>query len=211
MRFKNRRHAGEVLGEAVAAADPADPVVYALPRGGVPVGFEVARSLRCPLDVLIVRKVGVPYQPELAMGAIAEGGAMVINEDVMTHAGISSEVFQSVVEEEEKELAARVRAYRSVAAAIPPTARTAIVVDDGLATGSTALAALSVLEGRADAVWLAVPVAPADTVAGMGRRFDRVIVVSQPEQFGSVGWWFRDFAQTSDDEVRNLLSASRLT
>lgn len=211
MRFRNRRHAGEVLGEAVAGENPVDPVVYALPRGGVPVGFEVARRLRCPLDVLIVRKIGVPYQPELAMGAIAEGGAMVVNEDVMTHAGISRDVFRRVVEVEERELAARVSVYRGVAEAIPPAGRTAIVVDDGLATGSTALAALSVLEGKAETVWLAVPVAPADTVAEMEGRFDRVIVVSQPGQFGSVGWWFRDFTQTSDDEVRDLLSASRLT
>lgn len=211
MRFQDRRQAGVLLGEAVAELDPANPVVYGLPRGGVPVGFEVARVLACPLDVLVVRKVGVPFQPELAMGAVAEDGIIIRNEDVITVAGVDDEAFRLVVDAETDELNRRVATYREGAPSMPAEGMTAIVVDDGLATGSTAMAAVSVLEHKkAAAIWLAVPVAPPDSVAKLRSRADRVVVLSQPRHFGAVGYWYADFSQTSDLEVRTLLSRSRL-
>lgn len=200
-----------MLGEAVAGLAPQSPVVYALPRGGVPVGFEVARIVDCPLDVLVVRKVGVPYQPELAMGAIAEDGIVIRNEQVISLAGVDEQAFQAVVDAETNELEQRIASYRKGAPAISAEAKTAIVVDDGLATGSTALAAVAVLKEKgAEEIWLAVPVAPHDSVAKLEREADRVVVLSQPRNFGAVGYWYRDFSQTSDHEVRSLLSRSRL-
>jgi putative phosphoribosyl transferase len=211
MRFRDRRRAGEALGEAVAVEAPSSPVVYALPRGGVPVGFEVAKKLHCPLDVLIVRKLGVPSQPELAMGAIAEGGVVVRNETVVGHAGVTAAVFDEVLAREMSSLEAAVSAYRAHSEPVPPRGHTAIVVDDGLATGSTARAAIAVLrEAEAAAIWLAVPVAPADTVARLGREVDRMVSVQVPRYFEAVGSWYRDFTQTTDDEVRELLARSRL-
>jgi putative phosphoribosyl transferase len=200
-----------MLGEAVAGLNPYAPVIYSLPRGGVPVGFEVARVLGCPLDVLLVRKLGVPFQRELAMGALGEDGTVVRNEDVISLAGIDEPTFRSVVDAETDELERRLASYREIAPAIEPEGRTAIVVDDGLATGSTALAAVSVLgRQRAASVWLAVPVAPRDSVRKLEQQADRVVVLSEPRNFGAVGYWYDDFGQTSDDEVRDLLSRSRL-
>ncbi|HEY6635089.1 MAG TPA: phosphoribosyltransferase family protein [Acidimicrobiia bacterium] len=211
MRFRDRRRAGEVLGEAVAAEAPISPVVYALPRGGVPVGFEVARILHCPLDVLIVRKLGVPSQPELAMGAIAEGGVTVRNETVLELAGVTAAVFDRVLALETSRLEAAVTAYRVDSEPVPPRGHTAIVVDDGLATGSTARAAVAVSrEAGAAAIWLAVPVAPADTVARLGGEVDRLVVTHVPRHFEAVGSWYRDFSQTGDEEVRELLARARL-
>lgn len=211
MRFDDRRQAGELLGEAVRDLDPHDPVVYALPRGGVPVGFEVARALGCLLDVLVVRKIGVPYQPELAMGALGEGGTLVRNSMMIAEAGIDEDDFASVVERERRELDRRVALYRSAASAVPAEGRTAIVVDDGLATGSTAEAAVSVLERKgATDIWLGVPVAPRGPLGGLERRVDRVVALHRPTRFGAVGSWYEDFGQTGDDEVRTLLAESRL-
>lgn len=211
MRFADRRSAGVVLGEAVAEATPVDPLVLALPRGGVPVAFEVAAALDCDLDLLVVRKVGVPFQPELAMGAVAEGGVVIRNEEVLRLTGVDQAAFDRVVEAETSELERRIAAYRKAGDHIDPVGRTAIVVDDGLATGSTALAGIEALRVRgAAAVWLAVPVAPRDTTRMIEGHADRVIVFHQPRYFGAVGAWYRDFRQTTDDEVRNLLAQSRL-
>lgn len=211
MRFANRRRAGEQLGQAIADLEPSNPVVYALPRGGVPVGFEVARALRCPLDVLIVRKVGVPYQPELAMGAIAEGDVIVENEDIMEVAGVTDSDFQRVAAAERHELDQRVSLFRGDIPQIDPVGHTAVVVDDGLATGSTALAAVSVLgQQGADALWLAVPVAPASPLGRLEAIVDRLVILHRPRGFGAVGSWYRDFNQTTNDEVRDLLVRSRL-
>jgi putative phosphoribosyl transferase len=211
MRFHDRSHAGALLGAEVSGLDPSDPVVYALPRGGVPVGYEVARSLGCPLDVLVVRKVGVPSQPELAMGAVAEGDVVIRNNDVLALARIDDESFASVVADERRQLEARVDNYRSAADAIDPEGHTAIVVDDGLATGSTARAAVEVMKNkRAAAVWLAVPVAPHESLGDLERLADRLVVLTQPKGFGAVGVWYHDFTQTSDEEVRALLAESRL-
>lgn len=211
MRFDDRRHAGALLGATVVELAPPDPVVYALPRGGVPVGYEVAQALGCPLDVLVVRKVGVPFQPELAMGAVAEGGAVVRNEEVLSIAGIPDRVFTAVVDQEVAEIERRIGSYRGETSQIPPEGHTAIVVDDGLATGSTALAAVEVLRQQgAAAVWLAVPVAPPGPLGELETKTDRIVTLSRPSGFGAVGVWYRDFTQTSDQEVRDLLAASRL-
>lgn len=211
MRYDDRRHAGSLLGAELADLGPEDPVVFGLPRGGVPVAFEVAKTLECPLDVLVVRKVGVPFQPELAMGAIAEGDVVIRNDDIIDVARVDEDGFVSVVDSERSELEKRLQAYRSEAPPISPRDRTAIVVDDGLATGSTALAAVRVLrEKGAGSVWLAVPVAPRSSLGDLERLADRLVILSRPRDFGSVGYWYRDFSQTTDDEVRRLLRESRL-
>ncbi len=211
MTFADRHSAGEELGRAVARLEPEEPVVLGLPRGGVPVAYEVARELGCPLDVLVVRKIGVPMQPELAMGSVGEGGVVVRNEDVIQIARVDDETFERVLESEKQELEGRLRMYRSEARPIDVEGRTVIVVDDGLATGSTARAALQVLKERdAREIWLAVPVAPSDTAEDMASIADRLVTLQTPRRFGAVGAWYRDFSQTSDQEVRSLLSRSRL-
>jgi putative phosphoribosyl transferase len=209
--FRDRHTAGEALGRAIAELAPVDPVVYGLPRGGVPVAFEVARVLDCPLDVLIVRKVGVPFQPELAMGAIAEGDTTVRNEDVLSHARLDDEAFEEAANRERVELERRVERYRDAAEPISAEGRTAIVVDDGLATGSTALAAVSVLgEMGASEVWLAVPVAPRGSLGDLESKTTRLVVLERPRRFGAVGRWYDDFTQITDDQVKDLLARSRL-
>lgn len=163
------------------------------------------------MDVLVVRKIGLPFQRELAMGSIGEGGVVVRNEEVIRLGGVDDETFDSAVEAERRELQRRVEMYRSEAEAVDFEGCTAIVVDDGLATGSTARAAIEVVRMRDTAeVWLAVPVAPRDTTEEMQAIADRVVVLETPRRFGAVGAWYRDFSQTSDDEVRSLLSESRL-
>lgn len=209
--FANRREAGRALGAALAELDPANPVVLGLPRGGVPVAFEAASALDCPLDVLVVRKIGVPQQPELAMGSVGEGDVVVENEEIIRAARVDRRAFDRVLAEERRVLQQRIDSYRQEAGAVDLTGRTAVIVDDGLATGSTARAAIEILRKRdVAAVWLAVPVAPADTVATMEELADRVVVLHAPRHFGAVGAWFRDFSQTSDDQVRFLLSEARL-
>lgn len=211
MSFADRTAAGLALGRAVAGHEPEHPVVLGLPRGGVPVAYEVAKELGCPLDVLVVRKIGVPYQPELAMGSIGEGDVIVRNDQVIRAARVDDDAFHRVLELERQELESRLRLYRSEVDPVDITDCTAILVDDGLATGSTARAAIQVLRERETAqVWLAVPVAPTDTAMEMEALADRVIVLETPRRFGAVGAWFRDFSQTSDEEVKDLLQRSRL-
>lgn len=198
-----------MLGSAVAALEPVDPMVAALPRGGVPVGFEVAARLGCELDVLVIRKVGVPFHPELAMGAVGEGGVVVRNEEVLGSVRLEPGVFQMVVEAETAELERRLAQYRLTVPGVDPTGRTVVIVDDGLATGSTALAAVAVLRERgAGAVWLAVPVAPLESVRLLEAAADRVVVLEVPRRFVAVGSWYREFDQTSDQEVTELLEMS---
>lgn len=209
-RFTDRYEAGRALGGVLAGLDPPNPLVLALPRGGVSVGYEVAARLDCPMDVLVVRKLGVPYQPELAMGAISEGGTVIRNQEVLAAAGVDEAIFQEVVQRETRELERRLVAYRRSAPAIDPSGTTAIIVDDGLATGSTARAAVEVIKSRqAEEVWVAVPVAPAETANAIGELADRVVVLESPRFFGAVGAWYQDFSQTTDEEVRSLLAGSR--
>lgn len=211
MRYASRRSAGAELGAALVGIAPHDPVVLGLPRGGVPVAYEVARALECPLDVLVVRKIGVPWQPELAMGSVGEGGVVVKNQEVIDGARVDEGDFQRVLAEESRVLTERVERYRATVDPVELKDHTVIVVDDGLATGSTARAAIAVLRERGlDAVWLAVPVAPRDTIEDMDRLADRVVTLQAPTSFGAVGAWYEDFSQTGDEEVTAMLGRSRL-
>lgn len=189
----------------------ADPVVVGLPRGGVPVAYVVARALGAPLDVIVVRKLGVPSQPELGMGAVAEGGVRVVNEPVVRQARVSPEELAAVAARECAELERRARRFRGNRPRVPLAGRLVIVVDDGLATGSTAAAACRVL--RADGatrVVLAVPVAVQETVARLRREADEVVCLETPRRFLAVGAHYADFSQTSDEHVSALLDdASR--
>jgi putative phosphoribosyl transferase len=210
MRFADRREAGARLGEAVAELEPLRPLVAALPRGGVPVGVEVAAALHCVLDVLVVRKVGVPYQPELAMGAVGERGVVVRNHQVLAAARVDDATFEAAVRTASDEVASRVKVYREVAPPVDPSDRTVIITDDGLATGSTALAAVDIARaGGASHVWVAVPVGAPEAVRAVGAVADRVVALHQPRRFMAVGAWYRDFTQTGTDEARDLLQRSR--
>lgn len=190
----------------VVDAQPEDPVVCALPRGGVPVGYEVSEALQCPLDVLVVKKVGVPGQPELAMGAVGEHDVTIVHQPVLAAAGVGAPALDSAIEHSRAELAHAVSRYRPEKDPVAIEGRTVVIVDDGLATGSTARAAVEVARARgAGAVWLAAPVAPASTVREMSGLVDRVLVAHQPRRFIAVGNWYRDFRQTTDSEVIALL------
>ncbi len=185
-------------------------VVLGLPRGGVPVAFEVARALDAELDVLIVRKLGVPQQPELAMGAIASGGAVVLNNAVIDAAGLTHAHVDAVLRRERVELARRESLYRGDRPSLDIRGRTVIVVDDGLATGSSMRAAVIALRSlHPMALIVAVPIAPPDSAEMFTGMVDEFVCLQTPRDFHAVGWWYRDFDQVGDDEVRNLLSQSR--
>jgi putative phosphoribosyl transferase len=186
------------------------PVVLGLPRGGVPVAFEVARALGAPLDVLVVRKLGVPFQPELGMGAVGEGGARVLDAATILAARVTDDELASVETKERAELERRVRLYRGDRTMIPLADRTVIVVDDGIATGGTARAALEVARSHgARTVVLAVPVAPPEAMRDLADAADAIVAVETPTPFFAVGQWYEEFGQTSDEEVRALLRAPR--
>jgi len=207
MRFRDRHDAGRHLAAKLkryAARD--DVIVLALPRGGVPVGYEVARALDAPLDVFLVRKLGLPGHEELAIGAIASGGVRVHNEDAIRAFGVSQEEIDQVVARERQEMSRRERAYRGDRP--PPDLRDRIVilVDDGLATGaSMAAAAVAVRKLGPGRVVIAVPVGAADTCRAMRSVADEVVCARTPEPFFAVGTWYEDFEQTSDEEVSELL------
>ncbi len=209
LRFIDRVDAGRRLGAALTHIADEHPVVLGLPRGGVVVAAEVARALDAPLDVIVVRKLGVPGHEELAMGALAEGGAMVVNEDLVRRLGISKADLDAVRRREEAEMARRRTAFRGDRPAVDLTDRTVIVVDDGIATGSTARAALEdVRQRRASRIVLAVPVGAAESLASMDRAADEVVSLLRPMELWAVGQWYHDFSQTSDDEVVTLLSSA---
>lgn len=209
--FRDRREAGRQLAsQLIAYKGRPDIIVLALPRGGVPVAYEVARALGAPLDVFIVRKLGVPGYEELAMGAVATGGMRVINADVVDKLGIPQYLIDAIAQQEEGELARRERVYRGGRAPPQLRGRTVILVDDGLATGSTMLAAIRALRQRDPArIAVAVPVASRDTCDAMRAEADEVVCLLTPEPFQAVGRWYEDFSQTSDDEVRELLARAR--
>jgi predicted phosphoribosyltransferase len=208
--FADRREAGRVLaGLLEQYKDRGDVVVLALPRGGVPVAYEVARALHVPLDVFLVRKLGVPDHDELAMGAIASGGLIVINDDVVRGFRIPPQVIQQVAAEEGRELLRRERAYREGRPPIDVTGKVVILVDDGLATGSSMTAAISALkELNPKKIVVAVPAAPDSTCRALRPIVDEVICATTPSPFFAVGQSYYDFAQTTDDEVRRLLRES---
>jgi putative phosphoribosyl transferase len=204
--FHDRRDAGRKLAERLAVLGPERPVVLGLARGGVPVAYEVARALDAPLDVLIVRKLGVPTQPELGMGAIGEDGARVLNPEVLTAAHVTRAELEAVEARERIELQRRARRYRGERPMVPVRDRTVIVIDDGLATGGTARAAIQVARTHGAArVVLAVPVAPPESVEELRHDADEVIALYTPTHFRALGQWYADFDQTTDAEVEDLL------
>src|SRR5215471_1868208 len=210
MRFRNRSDAGRRLASRLEDLRGKDVVILGLPRGGVAVAAEVALALAAPLDIILVRKLGVPAQPELGMGAIGESDARVINPDVVRYARVSEAQMAEVERKERTELQRRVQRFRGDAPREPLTGRIAVIVDDGIATGSTARAACQVARAMGAArVLLAVPVAPPGADAGMRDDADEVICLQMPERFFAIGEWYEDFAQTSDEEVIALLRAAR--
>jgi putative phosphoribosyl transferase len=209
MLFEDRREAGRALATQLAALAREHPVVVALPRGGVPVGIEVARALGLPLDVLAVRKLGAPGDPELAVGAIAEDGSAVIDADTARLVGMTPELLEATLAREARELRRRVARYRAGRAPADVHGRTVLVVDDGMATGMTDLAAVRALRARgAKRIVVAVPVAGGEAVALVAEEADEVVCHSIPHDFLSVGHWYRDFSPVSDDEVLALLATA---
>jgi len=209
MSFRDRVEAGRRLGERLSHLRGRDLVVLGLPRGGVPVAFEVARALKAPLDVIVVRKLGVPFQPELGMGAIGEGGVRVVNWEVVNAARVSEAEFAAVEEKERAELERRARRFRDDRAPLALSGRDAVVVDDGIATGFTARAACQIARAQgAEHVVLAVPVAPTQSLAELSDCADEVVCLETPEFFWAIGQFFDDFSQTTDAEVVRLLEES---
>lgn len=209
-RYRNRREAGQVLGAQLRERGPLiDPAVLALPRGGVPVGLEVARALDAPLDVFVVRKLGVPQQPEFAMGAIASGGFEVLNKSLIAELGITPIEIAAIADREIAELGRRETLYRGGRPPIDVRDRTCILVDDGLATGSTMRAAIEAIRHfGARRLIVAVPVGAPETCVELASEVDEVICPLQPEALHAVGLWYEDFTPTSDREVQTCLAAA---
>lgn len=209
--FRDRSEAGKMLAAKLQEYGGENTLVLALPRGGVPVGYEIASALNAPLDVFIVRKLGVPSHEELAMGALATGGMRVLNEEVIRSLNIPQWVIEEVTVQEQAELERRQHLYCGARPEPDPAEMTVIVVDDGLATGSTMKAAVRALQAqKPGSIIVAVPVAAPSICAEIATEANDAICLFTPEPFYSVGLWYQDFTQTSDDEVRLLLSVSRL-
>lgn len=208
--FRDRADAGRKLAEALHEyAGHPDVLVLALPRGGVPVAYEVARALTAPMDIFLVRKLGVPGHEELAMGAIASGGVRVLNERVLALAGVDERTVATVAANEQRELDRREAAYRGGRPAPDVRGRTVILIDDGLATGSTMRAAAQALRAQEPGrLVVAVPVAAAETCEEFRAEVDAIVCAATPEPFYGVGMWYEDFSQTTDDEVQVLLAAA---
>ncbi|MCC3769552.1 phosphoribosyltransferase [Streptomyces sp. UNOC14_S4] len=209
MRFRDRVDAGRRLADRLEHLRAEPVVVLGLPRGGVPVAYEVARALDAPLDVLLVRKLGVPYHSELGFGAIGEGGVRVVHDDIVRMSRVDEDDLVEVQRREEAELARQAERFRGGRPRVPLTGHTAVVVDDGVATGATALAACRVARAQdAARVVLAVPVAPPDAAQELRPQVDELVCLSMPTLFFAVGEWYEDFSQTSDEEVIELLRRS---
>jgi len=210
--FRDRRHAGRQLAAKLEQyANQPNVVVLALPRGGVPVSYEVARALHAPLDVFLVRKLGVPWQPELAMGAIASGGAQVLNTDIVRALELPGYVIEQTAAQERQELERREQAYRQGRPEPDVRGKTVILVDDGLATGASMRAAVLALRQLGPArIVVAVPTAAQETCDAFRDIADEIVCAQTPEPFLAVGAWYDDFTQTTDDEVRELLNDAAL-
>lgn len=210
-RYRDRAEAGRILAAALRGyAGRPEVRVLALPRGGVPVGLELARELRAPLGLCLVRKLGVPWHRELAMGAVASGGVRVLNEDVIAHLAITPEELEAVTAKEVRELARREAAYLGDRPPMAVAGCTVILVDDGVATGATLFAAIRALRASQPArLVVAVPVAPADTLARLRAEADEVVCPLVPAGFQAIGEWYDDFSQTSDEEVRAGLAEAQ--
>ena len=207
--FPDRRSAGTLLGAEVAKAKIGSPVVLGLPRGGVPVAAQVAEAIDAPLDVIVVRKLGVPRQPELAMGAIGENGVVIVNHDVVRASHTSEHELAKVEARERAELDRRLGSLRSVRPHQSLVDRPAVIVDDGIATGATIRAAIQVARAfGANDVTVAIPVAPLGVVEMLSSEADRVVCLSQPDPFGSVGRWYRNFEAVTDAEVLQAMTAA---
>ncbi len=204
MPFQDRTDAGRQLARALVKYKGRHPVILALPRGGVPVAAEVAASLHAPLDLLLVRKIGVPYQPELAMGAVVDGAEPLVvrNHDVIELAGVSDKIFDEVCKDELAEIERRRARYLGSRARVPIKGQVVIVVDDGIATGATTLAAIRALRKREPKeLVLAVPVAPLETLQRLHAETGAIVCLETPRDFGAIGYYYRDFRQVGDDEV----------
>jgi putative phosphoribosyl transferase len=211
-RLRDRQEAGALLAERLESLHVEDPLVLAIPRGGVPVGAEVARRLGLPMDILVVRKLGLPFQPELAMGAVGEGGVTVLNDDVLRISGVHPDEVAQVERRERAEVEDRGRRLRGSRPPVPLRGRAVLIVDDGLATGSTMLAACRVARaGGASTVVVAVPTASREAVERLRDEADTVVALMVPEGFSSVGQWYVDFAQVSDAEVVSVLESMAVT
>lgn len=216
MRFEDRHDAGARLATELLALtethqlDISRTVIVALPRGGVAVGFEIARQLNTPLDICVVRKLGVPSQPELAVGAVAEGDVLVVNQDIRTSVGLTDKQLAQLANAQKMVVKERVEKFRDGTTGPKLTGKTVILVDDGLATGATALSAIQVLRRRGVArIILALPVCPADMLLRLNAEVDQLIVLQTPEFFQAVGQWYEHFDQVTDDQVQSLLQRSR--
>lgn len=209
-RFRDRRDAGLQLANELWSHSIDHPIVLALPRGGVEVGYEVARALHAPLDVWVVRKVGVPWHPELGVGAVAEGGYLYLARDTMADLGLSDEDLSDVIERERLEVDLRVRRFRSGRSRPNLSGRNVLLVDDGIATGGTVRAAIRAIRAeKPKRIVLAVPVAAADTLAELAPEVDQVVCLLTPRSMYAIGLWYEDFRQVSSDEVVQLLDRSR--
>lgn len=206
--FRDRAEAGRGLAEILKSViTGSDLIVLALPRGGVPVGFEIAEALHADLDVFLVRKLGVPGQEELAMGALASGGVRVLNENLIEHLQIPHSVIDQIAAREQREIIRRERLYRDGRSPQPVKGRTVVLVDDGLATGATMLAAATaVRKSQPKQIIVAVPVASRETCDDFRKRVDRIVCAETPDPFFAVGEWYEHFTQTTDDEVQDLLA-----
>lgn len=210
MAFKNRREAGKELAQRLDSYRDESPLILALPRGGVETGYEVAQKLNAELDVIVVRKLGAPSNPEFGFGAIGAGGTRVVNQGTVNRLGLSEEDIERVTEKERKELNRRLEKYRGNQALPEIEDRTVIVVDDGMATGGTALAAVQTTRAQNPArLVLAVPVAPPDTADKLRDEVDELVCLKTPSAFMAVGQWYSQFGQTTDEQVIELLQKAR--